>query len=78
MRMRDSLSTGHGSIIKLHYGFYSCAWVWLSTSDDSKSKQHTFTLRCENKRLVVVVLTKSLGVKLYAKHAGSKKSQMKN
>ena len=40
------LSIQQCSIIRLHFGCYSCALVLLSTFDQNKSEQHTFTLNC--------------------------------
>ena len=42
--MHDSLSIQQCSLNKLHCGCYTCAKVWLSTSDHNKSKHQIFSL----------------------------------
>ena len=39
LRMHDYLSIPEGIIIKLNYGYYTCALVWLSTSGNFRPKQ---------------------------------------
>ena len=42
--IRDILSIQECIINKFNYGYCTCALVWLSTSGNNKSKQHTFPL----------------------------------